>query len=90
MIRVLFEHLIGSPQRIDVPRSCAFVIYAITLVLGVTTGAKLRYRQGFRAVVATALPEAANSAVALYSEVIPVGTRVLVNVSLVGRQVVPW
>jgi hypothetical protein len=33
--RVL-EHLIGSAERIDVPRSCAFVIQAITLVCEVT------------------------------------------------------
>jgi hypothetical protein len=37
MIRVPFEHLIGSRERIDVPRSCAFVIPAITLVWRVTT-----------------------------------------------------
>jgi hypothetical protein len=29
---VSLEHLIGSLKRIDVPRSCAFVIQAITLV----------------------------------------------------------
>jgi hypothetical protein len=28
----VFEHLIGSAERIDVPRSCALVIQAITLV----------------------------------------------------------
>ena len=39
MIRVPFEHLIGSGNRIDVPRSCAFVIQAITLVWRVTTRA---------------------------------------------------
>jgi hypothetical protein len=33
--RVL-EHLIGNAKRIDVPRSCAFVIQAITLVCEVT------------------------------------------------------
>jgi hypothetical protein len=29
---LFLEHLIGSNQRIDVPRSCALVIQAITLV----------------------------------------------------------
>src|ERR1700722_3505853 len=32
----VFEHLIGGGERIDVPRSCAFVIQAITLVCEVT------------------------------------------------------
>jgi hypothetical protein len=32
------EHLIGSEERIDVPRSCALVIHAITLVCKVTSG----------------------------------------------------
>jgi hypothetical protein len=32
MIGVPLEHLIGSGERIDVPRSCALVIQAITLV----------------------------------------------------------
>ena len=46
MISVPLEHLIGRGKRIDVPRSCALVIHAITLVSGVTTatdGVKLRY-----------------------------------------------
>src|SRR5580700_1644950 len=33
----VFEDLIGSAERIDVPRSCALVIQAITLVCTVTS-----------------------------------------------------
>jgi hypothetical protein len=32
MAMVWIEHLIVRVKRIDVPRSCAFVIHAITLV----------------------------------------------------------
>jgi hypothetical protein len=56
MISVPFEHLIGSRKRIDIPRSCALVIHAITLVSGVTTGAKVRDWQRFHAVVAFGRP----------------------------------
>src|SRR5258708_330488 len=42
MIKSVLEHLIGRGKRIDVTRSCAFVIQAITLVWRVTTEGKSR------------------------------------------------
>jgi hypothetical protein len=50
----VLEHLIGSAQRIDVPRSCALVIQAITLVCKVTpagNAAESRDWQGFPVII---------------------------------------
>jgi hypothetical protein len=46
----VFQHLIGSAQLVDVPRSCALVIQAITLVWRVTAApesAETSHWQGF-------------------------------------------